>query len=397
MNISGKVAVTGVGYSHLTRDPEKYLGVDAVQACRKAIADAGLVPDDIDGLITFPEPGDHSPGVALRDGIEIVTPRYIFRALDLTEVSWSRIDHVFIGNAFIEAANAVAAGACNYALVWRALTFPKGIRYGQTTQTQASGREQFSYPYGYTGPGPASRAVIYRRYMDKYGATREDMATHIVNNRNNALLNEKGYWYNHRPEAITVDDYLNSRMVADPFCLYDCDIPVHGCAAWVLTAADRVSAAPNKPAYLIGYVDKGLSVRHVSSSPLEENQEAGLSAGKRLWDVTGLRPTDITTANVYDGFSLYVYLWLEALGFCGEGEAFEFVQDGRTKLGGKLPLNTSGGNLGEGRLHGAAHITESILQVMGRAGERQVNDASLALCAVGPPGGQTMIFSQNPL
>ena len=99
--IAGDVAVTGVGYSLLTRDPELMLGLDTVEACKKAIADAGLQVSDIDGLTTFPEPGDHSPGVPLRDGIEIVTPTYLVQALGLSDVSWNRLDHVFIGNAFI--------------------------------------------------------------------------------------------------------------------------------------------------------------------------------------------------------------------------------------------------------------------------------------------------------
>ena len=132
--------------------------------------------------------------------------------------------------------------------------------------------------------------------------------------------------------------------------------------------------------------------------PLEEFQLFAGSIGKELWQSTGMGPDDIDTANLYDGFSFVVYLYLEALGFCGEGEAFEFVQGSRTSLKGPLPLNTSGGNLGEGRLHGAAHITEAVLQAQGRAGVRQVSDAHLTLATAGIRSwGQAFVFSHEPL
>lgn len=393
--VRGKVAAVGVGYAIPTRNPEHSLGADTISACAKAIADAGLTIDDIDGVSSYPDQPYGNAGNL--DGVDLVTPNWLTAAMGLKNVAWSHRDNIFVGSSFIQAINAVAAGSTKCCLVWRSLTFPKGQRYGQTDPGQATGPSQWEYPYGYTGPGPASRAVMYRRYMEKYGATREHMATHIVNNRNNALLNEKGYWYNHRPEVITVDDYLNSRMVSDPFCLYDCDIPVHGCAAWILTTADRAKEAPNGAAYVVGTA-QGVSVRDVTLGPLEVDQAGVARVSKRLWERTGLSPKDIDTANLYDGFSVYVYINLEGYGFCKEGEAFEWIQDGRIELGGELPFNTSGGNSGEGRLHGATHISEAILQAMHRAGPRQVKDATLTLSGIGVPGAsQAVIYSHEPL
>jgi acetyl-CoA acetyltransferase len=230
------------------------------------------------------------------------------------------------------------------------------------------------------------------------------MASFICNNRENALCNEKGYWFNYRPEHLGVEEYMNGRMVADPFCIHDCDVPVQGCAAYVMTTKEQAKGAPNNAAYVVGFsrFTDGISEASRSSSlgPLETLQKISRGIGDSLWEETGLKPRDISTANLYDGFSYFVYLWLEGLGFCDEGEAFDYVQDGRVSISGELPLNTSGGNLGEGRMHGAPHITEAALQVMGRAGPRQIKDNTLSLYAIGMNQsgiGRAAILSREPL
>ncbi len=398
-DVRGKVAVIGVGYSKVSRNPQQSLGRDTVEACRNAIADAGLQVSDIDGVSTAP--GQPHANAGTRDGVDLVTESFLIPSLGMPDVAWVNRDPLLVGSSFIDAVNAVAAGACRYALVWRSMSFPKGERYGQIDPGEAVGGAQFLYPYGHIGAGPPAHSLIYRRYMEKYGARREHMASFIVDNRRNALLNEKGYWYNERPEVLTKEDYLASRIVADPLCLYDCDVPIQGCAAWVLTSADRAKEAPNHPAYIAGYAQGvgGTAFQQIGGA-LEEYQAVGKSIGNRLWEGTGLAPKDIATANVYDGYSYFVYVYLEALGFCKEGEAFEFMQDGRTALGGQLPLNTSGGNLGEGRLHGSPQISEAVLQAMGRAGKRQVKDAFFTLFVIGMPWaglGTAMVFSREPL
>ncbi len=182
--------------------------------------------------------------------------------------------------------------------------------------------------------------------------------------------------------------------------MHDADLPVQTCVAYVLTKADRAKAGPHT-AYVVGY-GQGSGAAGLSQfgGALEPYQEVARSIGDSLWESTGLQPHDIDTVDLYDGFSPFVYLYLEGLGFCNEGEACRFIQDGRTNLGGELPLNTSGGSLGEGRVHGAAHISEAVLQAMGRAGARQVKDAYLTLSTVGfrhGGQGQAMVFSREPL
>lgn len=394
--IRGKVAAIGVGYSKVSRNPQQSLGLDTVEACRNAIIDAGLQTSDIDGLSSAP--GQPHMNAGNRDGIDLVTEQFLIPALGLPDVAWSNRDAQLVGTSFVSAANAIAAGACKYALVWRAMSFPQGERYGQVDVETTSGNAQFIYPYGHIGAGPANYALIYHRYMEKYGARRDHMATFIVNNRKNALLNQNGYWYQERPESLTGKDYLESRMIADPICLYDCDVPVQGCAAWVLTNAERASSAPNQ-AWIVGSSQAvgGSDYRHLGGQ-LEEFRAAAEGMGKRLWQNTGLKPKDIATTNVYDGFSLFPYIYLEGLGFCSEGEAYEFIQDGRIEIEGQLPLNTSGGNLGEGRLHGAPHVSEAILQAMGRAGPRQVKDPHYTMFSIGMPWGglgTSVVFAQQ--
>ncbi|MCL0102051.1 thiolase family protein, partial [Dehalococcoidia bacterium] len=392
----------GIGYSNVSREPDQTLGQDAVEACQQAISDAGLSPNDIDGICT----ADVQPyaNAGHQDGIDFVSPSYIIPALSLTDIRWSHRDQGFLASSFSSASESVAAGQCTNVLLWRAMSFPHGQRYGQVDPVKAGGVAQFLLPYGNTGTGPPNHAYTYRRYMDRYGASRKHMASFICNNRENALFNEKGYWFNYRPEHLAVEEYMNGRMVADPFCIHDCDVPVQGCAAYVITTRERAKYAPNNAAYVVGFskFTDGISEASRSSSlgPLETLQKISRGIGDSLWEETGLKPRDISTANLYDGFSYFVYLWLEGLGFCNEGEAFDYVQDGRVSISGELPLNTSGGNLGEGRMHGAPHITEAALQVMGRAGTRQIKDSALSLYAIGMNQsgiGRAAILSREPL
>ena len=398
--ISGKVAVIGVGYSKITRSPQQSMARDTVEACKNAVADAGLKVSDVDGLSTAAEQPFANAGHV--EGVDLVPPGYLLTALGMDDVSFFHRDTGMIGTAFTAAANAVAAGVCKYALVWRALSFPRDERYGRVDPEEAAGPSQFLNPYGHTGTGAPGHAQLYRRYMEKYGAKREHLATFISNNRSNALLNERGYWRNYKPEPLSVEQYMHAPMISDPFCLHDCDLPVQGCAAWLLTSAERAKDAPHAPAYLAGYAQGGLGGMPAlrADGQLEEYQAVSASLAQRLWRDTGFSPKDITSVNLYDGFSIFLYVYLEALGFCKEGEAFEFIQDGRVSLSGALPVNTSGGNLGEGRMHGAPHITEAVLQAAGRAGPRQVRKTGLTLSCIGMPRFgllHAMLFSPEPL
>lgn len=381
-----KVAVVGVGHSKVYRRAEEPLGKLAVDAARAAIADAGLKVSDIDGVATSPT--HPAGGVGHTNGIHHVDTYFMIKALGLNP-SYNDQGTFMVSQTFVQAVNAVAAGACNYALVFRALHNPDG-RYGRFAPAVAAGDSQWELPYG--ASGPSNCGMLLRRYMDKYGGTREQLGTFVVRNRDNGLKWENGYWYQHRPERLTLDDYMNSRPIVEPMCIYDCDMPIQGAGAFIITSAERARDLPNKPAYVLG-----TAISPEFFSPvgfplsLESQIEVGRIMGEHLYRNAGIGPKDVDVANLYDGFTPIVPFWAESLGFCAEGEALAWVADP------DIPLNTSSGNQGAGRMHGIPHIYDSVLQVTGRAGIRQVPGAEVALAAIAPAHiGGGIVFGSEP-
>jgi acetyl-CoA acetyltransferase len=399
-----KVAVLGIGYSKISRvglPDGTVLGDECLEACRVAIEDAGLCSEDIDGITSFVGPNNDEAA----DGIACVSPEYIWRRMRLA-VRWGEVNQKFVGSSLIEAHNAVASGACRYALVLRAVNTAEGGGLSAPAALLATDDAQFTLPYG-AGGYSIAHALVAQRYYKKYGATRQHMANFVVANRRHALMNEKSYWSLNRPEALSVDKYLSARMIAEPLCLYDCDIPVRGCVAYVLGPADAGRDLSHRPAFIKAFAQAWVGPRgrrtfyheggRLSRPSLEDNEGLPSLYERNLWGPSGLRPSDMSTVNLYDGFSIFVWLWLEALGFCNVGEGFEFVQNGRVELGGDLPLNTGGGHLGEGALAGAPHYSEAILQAMGRAGVRQVENVRFSLAGTDrPTRGQVIIFGAEP-
>jgi acetyl-CoA acetyltransferase len=387
-------AVVGIGHSPVARFDEMPLGRLAVDACRAAIDDAGLKVSDIDGVVCAPmQPFDSES--SSYQGRDVLTTSFLIPTMGLN-IRWAEDVSGLVGQSFIEAVHAVESGACNYALIFRALHSPKGS-YGFTTQTAARGRAQFSAPYGVFAPGMF--APWWHEYRDKYGTgSREQMATFVVQERQHGLLYEHSYWRQNKPIELTVEDYLNSPIVSTPMCVLDCDIPVQGCAAFVLTTGDRAAELPNSPAYVVGVSAPTMgSTGRVAELTFQKEEMCGAQVARELWRDTDFRQADVSVANLYDGFSIMTMLWLESLGFCGPGEAFDFIQDGRIALDGQLPLNPNGGSLGAGRMHGAAHLVDSIQQVQGRAGLCQVSGAQVALASIGPASiGACIMFACEP-
>ena len=390
--IEGRAAAVGVGYSEIERVSQRSLGALTLEAVQRAVADAGLSVEDIDGLATYPEiPVFGNPHT---DGVDVVSARYMIRMLGLGgKLRWHTQTDSLIPNTFIEAVNAVAAGASDCAVVFRAMHNPGG-RYNAYTSDLAQGRHQFTAPYG-SHRGYQYYGNSFQRYMHLYGATREHMAALVINNRRNAALNPYAYF---RDTPLTKDDYLNARMLADPVCLLDCDIPVDGAAAIVLVSRERAKSLGKPAAYVAGY-GQFSSPPASMGPPMEQLAEGAGAVADHMWEASGLGPKDVRLVHYYDGYSYFVYFWLEACGFCPPGEAFRFIQDGRIALEGELPVNTFGGQLGEGRLHGMGHLAEAVRQTAGTAGERQVPGADATIAAVGPlDGGSAAIaFTREPV
>jgi acetyl-CoA acetyltransferase len=357
------VVISGVGQSavgrRLGRSPLA-LTIDAVTA---AVDDAGLSLRDIRGLVAYP-----GGGTALGPGFAGPSLGELYDALGL-EVDF------FAGNfegaaqlgPVVSGCLAISAGLVRHAVVYR-------------TVTEGSSRRQAmgAAPSGSAGwPAPLAYALLARRHFHEYGTTREQLAQVALTARRHAQLNPAAVYRN----PLTVAQYLSARMVADPLCLYDCDVHCDGSTALVLSHADGAADAP-RPAVRIESV--GLAPPLRSEHAQHDELRPGRRAAEQMWRRTDLRPADVDVAGLYDGFSILTLLWLEALGFCGRGEAGAFVDGGeRISVGGELPLNTQGGQLSGGRLHGLGFVHEMCLQLRGEAGERQVPGAGVAAVAVG--------------
>lgn len=385
-NSQAKVAVVGLGHSPVYRRAEVPLGVLAVEAARLAIADAGLTPSDIDGVTTSPTHPAASPGAV--EGIHVVGTHFMIKALGL-DPSYSDQGTFMLSQSFVQAVNAVAAGACRHALVFRALHNPDG-RYGRIAATRAYGADQWQNPYGSTGPTTVAQQL--RRYMEKGGGTKEDLGTFVVRNRQFGLDNPNSFWAQHRPEQLTLADYLSARPISEPIGMHDCDIPIQGAAAFVLTSTDRARDLVPRPAFVLG---TAISPEFFSPVTYPETVESQIDAGRRmaahLYRNAGIEPCDIDVANLYDGYSANVPFWADSMGLCEDGGGLQWI------AAPHIPLNTSGGNLGNGRMHGVPHLMDGAMQTMGRSGSRQIEGADISLVTVGGThhaGG--VVFASNP-
>jgi acetyl-CoA acetyltransferase len=387
-----KIALSGVGYSKVTRSADLPLAAHALEAVKGAIADSGLKMEDVDGLSTYPELP--ATGHAEVDGISVVSVNCMMAMLKLPNLTWHmQVGSNNIGGAVQQAANALLAGVCRYAVVWRAMHNPKGS-YQNLPGAQAVGATQFTGPFGFGGPGQ-HMAVAYTRYLERHSQSRDKMVTLALIQRKHTQHNPHAFFYG---TPLTREDYFNSRMVAYPFCLYDCDIPVQGAVAVVLTTAERARDLGPKPAFLASYGQRLHFEVAGRIGSLADYMEGGASSAKLTWERSGFSPKDVDVAQIYDGFSASVIYGLESYGFCKYGEALDFIQGGRIALDGELPLNTFGGSLGTGRIHGLWHIIEGALQASGRAGSRQVKDVNVSFVGASAPivTGTTFIFTREP-
>lgn len=372
MRAEDLAVVSGVGHSEIGRQVDRsglQLTLDAVLA---AIADAGLTVEDIDGLAMFP-----GGGVANVPGYSGGNLYEVQDALGIT-TTWRQGQVEGMSLPFYGPAMAVASGQARHVVIWRTVKEGSAARgaggrpaYGSTKQ-EADGPLAWLLPVGMLSP-VVQVAPYATRYLHEFGATREQLAWIPVTQRAHAALNPDAVYR----EPLTVDDYLASRMIATPMCLYDCDVPCDGATAIVVSTVDAAAdlRAPVRIGAMAGVVDG-----RPSWDQWEDMSRVGHATAAALWNRTELRPTDVDVAQLYDGFTIEVVWWLEAMGFCGVGEAAAFVEGGtRIGLDGELPLNTWGGQLSGGRLHAAfGHTAEAVRQVRGEAGGRQVRDVEVA-------------------
>ena len=376
-----RAIISGVGQSAIGR---RLFRTDLDLTCDaalNAITDAGLTPDDIDGIAAYPGPIGGPPGFAgpgiyeVQECLGIDLGWHLSGAEGPAQIS-----------PIIHAMLAVAAGLCRHALVYRTVseataaadTGRLGIGVGSH---EIRGFGAFLIPFG--AMSAANWLALYaRRHMYEFGTTREHMGLIATTARRHAGLNPSAIYR----DPMSMEDYLNARMVTDPFGLYDCDVPCDGSTAVIVSRAEIAHDLPHRA---VRFEAVGSAIRARPSWDQWEDitTMSARDAAEQLWTRTDLKPADVDTAQLYDGFSIIVFQWLEALGFCGEGEAAAFVREGNTRLGGSLPVNTDGGACNVGRRHGANFCIESTRQLRGgQSGERQVEGAEVAVWtnAVGP-------------
>ena len=309
----------------------------------------------------FPTAGAHTA----EDGLSIVTAGWMAEHLAYLGAR-PRYASGFQGigqlpGAMAIAVNAIASGAADYVLMYRALHNPPG-RYHVNPMRQAAGARQGTAPAGFFGP-LATIALPYNEYLQRYGATRQDMAAVVVEARKNGARLPWSHWHK---QPLSRQEYLAAPMLADPVCRYDCDIPVDGVAAFVLTSARRARDLRHRPVYVAGYASGMQPRRRLPMHwPLDDIMDGGTRLARELWEHTGIGPGEVDLPQVYDGFSPFVWFWLEVLGLCPPGEAHRLPsrRAGSTATTPALLLALSGGGgaLGTGRMHGVPQMLECYL------------------------------------
>jgi len=363
-----RAVISGIGQSAIGRRLGRGELDLTIEASLAAIADAGLTVADIDGLAAYPgnvmgdTSGNAGPGTpTVQDALR----------LSLNWHSGSPEGPAQI-QAAINAVMAVSFGLARHVLVYRTVTEStaqgSGGRAGIGVGTTGiRGPFQWSLPFrAYSAANWL--ALNAQRHFHEFGTTREQLAQIALNGRRNAARNPLGIFR----DPLTMDDYFAARMITTPFCLFDCDVPVDGSTAVVVSVAEHAGAVDH-PVARVEAVGTALRGRPSWDQWDDMTTMSARDAAAHMWSRTDLGPADVDVAELYDGFSFLALAWLEALGFCGHGEGGPFIEGGkRIALDGDVPLNTHGGQLSAGRLHGYGFLHEAMVQLRGEGGDRQV-------------------------
>jgi acetyl-CoA acetyltransferase len=372
--IAGAAAIAGIGATEFSKNSGRSELRLAAEAASAALADAGLSPSDVDGLVTF----------AMDSNAEIA----VARELGLGELRF--FSHVGYGGGAAcatvqQAAMAVATGVADVVICYRALNERSGHRFGQvsraaTAAATSSGIDNgWHYPMGLGTPA-ATVAMIARRYMHDFGATSEDFGLVAVADRRHAAVNPSA-WFYQRP--ITLAEHQASRWIAEPLRLLDCCQESDGAVAVVVTSVPRACDLRQPPAVIRAAAQGSGPGQFVMTSYYRDElglPEMGVVA-RQLWRQSGAGPRDVRTAVLYDHFTPYVLLQLEELGFCPRGEARHFISGGAIEIGGVLPVNPHGGQLGEAYIHGMNGIAEGVRQVRGTSVNQVGGDGPVLVTA----------------
>jgi acetyl-CoA acetyltransferase len=374
--LTGRTAIAGIGATEFSKDSGRSELRLASEAVLAALDDAGLSPGEVDGMVTYTQDANQEIAVARETGIG-----------DLS--FFSRVDYG--GGAacgtVAHAAMAVATGLARTVVCYRAFNERSGRRFGQPNarlsgEPTSQGLEMsWHVPYGLLTPA-AWVAMFAQRYLHEFGATSEDFGRVAVAMRRHAATNPAA-WFYRRP--ITLEEHQASRWIVEPLHLLDCCQESDGAVALVVTSTERAHDLRRSPA-VITAAAQGSGAGQMMMTSYYRDDMSGLPemsvVGRQLWDMSGLTPQDIQTAILYDHFTPFVLAQLEELGFCGRGEAPDYLKDGGIELDGRLPVNPHGGQLGEAYIHGMNGIAEAVRQIRGTAAN-QVPGARNVLVTAG--------------
>lgn len=374
--ISGKAAIVGVGETEFSKNSGRSELQLAVEAVRTALADAGLAPVDVDGLVTFSM--DSTAEIALAREIGAGELRFFSQVGYGGGAACATVQ---------QAALAISAGVARVVVCYRALNERSGRRFGRVSRdissapTSSGVDNGWHYPMGLSTPA-ATVAMVARRYQHVFGATGEDFGRVAVAARRHAATNPRA-WFFERP--ITLADHQASRWIAEPLRLLDCCQESDGAVAVVVAGVEQAAELRQTPAVITAAAQGSGAEQYIMTSYYRDNltglPELGV-VGRQLWEQSGLGPDDVRVAVLYDHFTPYVLMQLEELGFCPPGEARHFIADGAIELDGRLPVNPHGGQLGEAYIHGMNGIVEAVRQIRGSS-VNQVAGAGPVLVTAG--------------
>ena len=416
----GKVAAVGVGHSPTFRrwdgKAETSVGALTILALRRAIEDAGVAPDQIDGLVVVPvtttgafwEEGKPVPMDVVNaftpssdplDGIAKLSAEWLLANMpELTNVQFTMYGPTCMSNALNVVAQAVGDGLTHTCLVVKSWHNFEGRYYqgGANAGETLPGSDAMTRLWG--TPACFGTALQFAEYCRKYGKSHEMMAAFMENSRRNGLMFPEGYWAQHRPEELTAEDYLAARWIAKPASLFDNDIPIMMSGAYLFTTAERAQDMRQKPVYILNHASSNTRPRSLTPT-LDEVEEDTARTARKLYEGAGITAADLSFENMYDGFSLFHQFHLEGLGYRGIkfGEALDFYQTD-ISIEGPNPVSPSGGNIGSGRSRVWLH-TDCIQQLQGRAGDRQVTGVKPEVAVSGGPmplSGNFMVWSASP-
>lgn len=387
------VAISGVGQSEVGRPSSLSAMKLTLDATLEAIADAGLTRDDIDGVACWP--GDNNNG----DAFSPVGPNALISTLGL-KVNWFGGGYEGPGPlaGLINGAMAIATGLCKHVLVFRTITEASRRQTDKTASALSNktiGRDSSFFWQWYTPfnvlSGINLMAMYAQRHFHDYGTRPEQLAQIAMTCRANAALNPKAVYRT----PMGLDDYMASRMISTPLRMLDCDVHCDASTAIVLSRIDAARGGPNPPIRLeaIGAaLHQPWSWDQIDLTAMVTGEVACM-----MWSRTDLKPSDLGSAQLYDGFSILTMIWLEALGLCPVGEGGRFIEGGgNIARDGLIPINTNGGQLSGGRTHGLGYVHEACNQLWGRAGERQLkpHHASVVAAGGGPLGGSVLLVRE---